>query len=530
MLALLSLAIQQAAAFPQAPPTSPSSLLVPLPYSVRRVATSEAGRYVAFTIEEQYQTAAGIDLNGDGDTEDTVMGVHDQKKGVTTLTDLDARELIAGSGFVMLLRNEEDSGIDVTGDGTTNQNYLSIYDFATGSVDTPTEAAGSVGAKGPIGYYRLASGSYRVYSHASRQYRDLPPFVWVQHVEKEGVFFREYEYRAGQDLNGDGDLDDSIMLRWNTNPAEDKSLGFSANAIFHVNGSRIVGRTSEAEEGRDIDGDGFLSGYLLFASDLATGSKRILGKMAPFSPRLLFDGDLAYFRKGEKGIQDLNGDGDLDDFVLVEVNAATGAQQSFSVEADPVAVGGGRLAYAQLESEAGIDLTGNGSISEALMDVVQLSTGTALGLAQPIHVARSGLMDDRYLVYVTTERGLQQDITGDGSTFAEIIEVRDLVTGASRYLPHDTISGLLPEKLRNEVPFVAVETTVDLNGDGDTSDSVLLLHQLRLESTVTTNVHRSFNFSQSRFGIAVTSLESWSGSDLNGDGDQGDRVLFVQAK
>jgi len=130
---------------------------------------------VAFLVSE---SGEGEDLNGDGDTNDTVLHVFDAKKGTTTNVGLAAlgtpqidKERVA---FTV---SESAQGTDLNGDGDTNDVVPHVFDAKKGT----TINVGLVSPLGTVG------------------------------IDKERVVFLVSESGEGTDLNDDGDTNDNVL-------------------------------------------------------------------------------------------------------------------------------------------------------------------------------------------------------------------------------------------------------------------------------------------------------------------------------
>jgi len=238
-----------------------------------------------------------------------------------------------------------------------------------------------------------------------------------------------------QDLNGDGDIDDTIIVvhDLSTDTTLDLRLAGRFQGIF---GDWLAFQVSEESERRDLNGDGDASDLVLHVHDLSRGKTTSLGLAADIlGLRLCQDQDLA---------------------------SAECRQQTWI----PLSVS---------ESAQGEDLNGDGDASDPVVhvyDVLQERT-TNLRL-----VASPRLVDSRYMTLAVRESAQGSDLNGDGDLDDDTAHIYDHVSGAVTnlglaapwILPFErhVVLGVLEEKQGNE----------DLNGDGDRQDSVQHIHTL----------------------------------------------------
>jgi len=226
---------------------------------------------------------------------------------------------------------------------------------------------------------------------------------------------------------------------------------------------------------------------------------------------------------------DLTGDGDLDDIVLRTFDTAT-AQLTTLCPADAVAVAGDTVAFLRPESAgnatgcpAGPDLNGDGDTSDAVVHLSQ-----AGGPAQNLRQAATAIaLSSPWLAALVSE-GAQgnTDLNGDGDSSDTVLEVHP-VSGGSWTNVHQAadsvdVSGAV-------VAFITPEAAqgVDLNGDGDTNDRVLQLYYADTDELI--NVGRAAEeFVLTGSLVAFRTSEAAQGNtDLNCDGDTQDDVLQV---
>ena len=226
---------------------------------------------------------------------------------------------------------------------------------------------------------------------------------------------------------------------------------------------------------------------------------------------------------------DLTGDGDLNDAVLRIFDTAT-AQLTTLCPADAVAIAGDTVAFLRPESggdaagcPAGPDLNGDGDTSDAVVHLSQAG-GPVQNLGQ---AATAIALSPQWLAALVQEAAQgNTDLNGDGDTSDTVLEVHPVSSGSwtNVHQAADAVdaSGVV-------VAFITPEAAqgVDLNGDGDTDDRVLQLYYA--DSNELINVGQAaeelvLNGSL----VAFRTSEAAQGiTDLNCDGDTQDEVLQV---
>lgn len=203
----------------------------------------------------------------------------------------------------------------------------------------------------------------------------------------------------------------------------------------------------------------------------------------------------------------------------------------------------GNLAFFVSELEQGrTDLNGNGFIGDHVVHVRNKTTGAVrnLGLSGDIFVRPASDELDNYgtLITFAAEESRDGDLNGDGDATDYVLIVYDFATDALWNTRHALAVGFSPHLSY----FVNAGTVlgivgeaehggVDLNDDGDAADKVLYFFDPAGETFANTGFavgadYETLGFYRRWIGLAVT--EAGQGSvDLNGDGDELDRVLHV---
>ena len=226
------------------------------------------------------------DLNGDGDTQDDVAFLH--RRGQAAAENLGVPlpfQFLAQGGRFAFGVSEAGQGSSLNDDHDLDDTILFLVDGSSGALDnTGIELHGSLLALGP-----------------------------------RFVFLRTRENLAALDLNGDGDLNDEVLFAFDS---VDRELRSSGRAMAFTSGAMVAGDRAllvvpEIFEGRDLNGDGDLSDSVLHTFlprlDRTLNLRREGGATA-------FRGSRAHVYRVEAALgRDLNGDGDQLDAALSEL-------------------------------------------------------------------------------------------------------------------------------------------------------------------------------------------------------------------
>jgi len=476
------------------------------------------GDWAAFQAAE-----AGVDLNGDGDGVDLVVHLLDLARGTRTnlalATDnFNFQQFVLREGVLALLVSERvagtfgDSGqgMDLNGDGDRFDHVLFLHRLATGVTTNTGLCAGS---------------------------------MWVA----DGLLLTNvFENVQGADLNGDGDRADSVVQLVRLDSGAVQNLGIVGTPL-DVRGRRALITVSESQGGQDLNGDGDTLDAVLHTYDVDAGTLVNHGlwaarsRGASSSAYELPDGDgrflALYVAESAQGT-DLNGDGDLGDFVLhvYDYEHASVTNTGFAVVQGGAtlsfpAITGGRLRFWVDETQQGTDLNGDGDAFDAVFHLRELLTGvtTNLGLAESPGGTAYSQANGRHIAFLVNEQsqGLT-DLNGDGDIDDRILCRYDAKLGTLESLGANRVSFTLTERF---LVFTVAEEDeqADLNGDGDAQDDVV--HLQRLETGVVYNL----GLATFRPGVAVAADHLVVGvneldqgnADLNGNGLPFETVAHV---
>ena len=298
----------------------------------------------------------GEDLNGDGDQSDTIAYVvdtvtHDHHQG------LPGTSAVTAMTWLAQIVIESQHGKDMNGDGDRIDHAIVFRDHATGDEWNPGLA--------------LAAGA-----------------ISSPAVDPLGIVVVEIQEGSSgqQDLNGDGDTNDTLVARFD--PAREQTTVFGALSTCGTSpiygtpvllGHRVVTCAPEAHYAQDLNGDGDQLDLIAMGLNMSTGVVRSSGAALygqTRSPGTLI-GALAYAVVDENAQSaDLNGDGDKLDIVLHRFNVDNGASESTGLV---TRVSGGSAFWGAGTQEVfvaisefnGTDLNGDGDTTDYVLHLVR---------------------------------------------------------------------------------------------------------------------------------------------------------------
>ena len=340
--------------------------------------------------------------------------------------------------------------------------------------------------------------------------------------------FRVLEFAQGNtDLNGDIDVGDRVVHVFDKNTGITINTGLATLDNPKIDGNIVAVRVSEFRQGNtDLNGDGDTFDRVIFYYDLTTGIATNLGLAAGLTD---VDGNLIAFfvQESSQGV-DLNGDGDTNDLVAHVHDVSTGITTNIGIASTATALIGNIVLLNVFESKegAGTDFNGDGDSTDQVAHYYDTTTGilTNIGIAS---IAFS-LDGNIIALSVTESRQGNTDLNGDGDTSDNVLQYHDIGTGITTNVGIAT--GIIPNISGNFISFTVPESSqgnLDLNGDGDTSDNIVHIHDIA--SAITTNLGLASFFPVMDGNlVAFSAFESFQGNtDLNGDGDTSDGVVHV---
>ncbi len=464
------------------------------------VGSASTGR-LPFLVKE-----VATDLNGDGDQLDSVLHVFDDATGAITNIGLSVYSMSFDGNLAIVATGEEFG--DQNGDGDTDDTVGARVDLASGIVTSLHFSASNSVVRGNLALIVLAEiaqggvdvngdgfigDANALYDDASGHLTVLPfPYFALQGAN--GLAFALADENAlASDLNGDGDTLDQVVTRLDPATLAPTYVPIAARS-FSIAGDRLLIETCEADQqGADLNGDGDVIDFVWQIYNPATGVIFNTGFAATSTtmfPALSFiyasSVDIAVIMCNEPadGAHDRNGDGDASDLVPFVVDC------------------------------------GNNRVTN-------LGTAFISGLLPQIQFS------SKYVLVLDNEGGAGADKNGDGDLLDAVLVIHELSTGAVIRTPIAVQNALL---LSDSVVIAGVRensgaVAVDENGDGDVTDTVYRAIDLDTFSSVSLGLATSGSlFGQYRqargrdFILGVNETEQGV-TDLNGDGDKNDIVL-----
>ena len=451
----------------------------------------DTSKITAFTVFEPSQ--GNTDLNGDGDTLDSVVHVYDHTTGVTTNLGLNVfGDIKVDKGLVAFSVEESSEGnTDLNGDGDTLDSIVHVYDHTTGSTTNISLSANS----------------------------------FSFHIDSILLSFSVFESNQGNtDLNGDGDAIDSVVHVYDASTGLTTNTGFVGNGS--MDGNLVVFEVSESLQGNiDLNGDGDTLDSIVHVYDHTTGLTTNTG-LNGFNPVVRGSLVAVTVSEGLEGI-DLNGDGDAIDPVLHIYDHNTGTPTNIGLASSNFSLEGVLIVFLVFEpSQGNTDLNGDGDTSDSVVHVYDASTNTSTNLGVSSFLNK--IVGGTFVTLSVFENAQgNTDLNGDGDTSDSVVHVYDHATGSV------TNGGIVGSPFAEDdgiVPFTVSEFSqgnTDLNGDGDTSDSIVHVYDHSVGFPAT-NLGVSSFFGTTVFGDRVAFLvdeASQGNTDLNGDGDVSDTVV-----
>jgi len=246
------------------------------------------GSIIAFPT---YETNAGRDLNGDGDLQDSVVMYFDLSKKKLVSTGIVGwgvsiyKDIIAFSTF------EDQIAQDLNGDGDTSDSVVRYYNITSDTlVNTKAE-----GWWPSLNNNIIAFESHHI-TYTAISYYNISAGILVDTKVDGGmasvygniIAFQTPESDYGGDLNGDGDSNDWVIRYYNTSAgALVNTRAEGVNPSIH--GNLIAFETSEQDDRVDLNNDG----------DTTDSVIRYLSLTAPTPPVVTLKTDKDVYVLGE---------------------------------------------------------------------------------------------------------------------------------------------------------------------------------------------------------------------------------------
>ena len=387
-----------------------------------RVVFDHRGGLLVFLVSEAFQ---GEDINNDGDQMDAIVHFYDASDGRITVTKTEAylsRPFLT-DGTVVCAALEK--GFDLNGDGDGDDRVLVRLDYDQGSVketslglalppvNSSTLIAGGDGfalfhvsedAQGETDLDGDGAATQNVvFSYDARSERIVNTGVgldlaWLRVSEGDGWFLD----REGHLILHDVDTGVTRNTRIRATPTQTDLPGHVALYL------------REETENTDLNGDGDLEDTISALYDLGNDS---LIHFRSWADTQYFGGGAVYLFFAEDGIGagDVNGDGDLEDRLQYRYDLQTGELELLPISGGVVArVGADVFASVLLESQEGEDLNEDGDQDDRILRIFRRSDGATHTFAQHLRSMSTGDFEDGRLPVIFDEMGIDLNQDGDG--------------------------------------------------------------------------------------------------------------------
>ncbi len=466
-----------------------------------------------FTVSER---ANGLkDLNGDGDSLDCVLHLHDTATQKTTNLKLTANFVQVVDDFVFFTVGERSQGgRDLNGDGDARDAVAHLYRFSTGEC-VNTGLSGSVAH--PEFQQRQFDGNYAVIS----------------------VYESD---QKNQDLNGDGDAHDRVVHLYDVETRKSINTGLSTGNWVLLADPVLVIEVSERDHQIDLNDDDDQRDFVYHVFDIATKTVNNLKLASDIAgtpmqarryDRFIF---LGVPERDQNGT-DLTGDGDASDLALFVYETTTGDVRNLSLsmclgEPDFLSQEIDRSVFlAVSESFNSTDFNGDGDQNDRVLHRFDLRTGEMANVRISAEKVRTY---DQGLVLARHEDD-QDDWNNDGDRNDTVLHTftpgapssRSLGVAAFAFSVHATTAlGHVSE---------ASQGSMDRNEDGDVDDSFMFrldldtgeAEDLGFETGLTRVRPRDRRLGRTVSHAVIQRAEFAVGHDDNGDGDTDDFVYWL---
>lgn len=425
---------------------------------------------------------------------------------------------ITGKGelWFLLVSEASEGGRDLNGDGDAQDDVPFVLDLADDSLTN----------LGLAGVPRTASPENASESAAALAFPF--PFAVVGDVL---IAFGASETDQGADLNGDGDTDDIVLQVYDSRTRTVTSTDLAAGPVEPAIGIGSVAFAVQeaAQDGTDLDNDGTTNGLVLHVFDSRTALSTNAARNVT-GPIRFHDHVFAFTTDEPSAGADLNGDGDaLDGRVLQLYDLVFGGVRTvaLAIRGEALAVAPEDWVVLGDEIQTGGDLNGDGDAFDGAYQLVEPHGATFVPLdlssADPLTSAAGGA---EVALIVQEIDGLDRNADGD-----ELDSLVVLVDTAhqQRFEPPLAVDPNGPLAFAGNFLAFGVDELgqgLDLNGDGDDFDRVA--HVLERPTGIVTNLGieiRSLEAAGTR--VLLTRFENDTGDDFNGDGDAEDVVDFL---
>jgi len=306
------------------------------------------GSIIAFSTME---SSIGQDLNGDGDIFDSVIRYYNTSDGNLTNTGLEGTFCSVAGSIIAFQTWESWNLEDLNGDLDTDDVLISYYNISDGAVTAvsdglyPSVDGSIIAFQGEhVMYYNISDGTIN----------DTGEPGWLDlSVSGSIIAFSTMESSISQDLNGDGDIFDSVIRFYNMSDGTVTNTGESADCPS-ISGSIIAFSATEYFTDQDLNGDGDKYDDVVMYHNISdgsttnTGTDRSIGTDGVY-PSL--SGSIIAFQTWESFThEDLNGDGIINGFVIRYYNISSRTVTNTDAYGKFPEISGSTIAFQQGET------------------------------------------------------------------------------------------------------------------------------------------------------------------------------------
>ncbi len=425
----------------------------------------------------------------------------------------------ADGGFVLFGVSESGEGsTDLNGDGDTFDVVWHILDSSDGTVDN------------------LGLATYQTSASVTAAFED-----------GTAAFVVSESAQGGTDLNGDGDSSDTVLHVWRGGSVTNLSIAvaITVESVTTLSAGALMTDVWETAQGADLDGDGLLVSTVPFTWRPGDSSPTSLGFHR--NRETTADEGMFLFDIPET-TDDWNGDLDMFDRIAHVWDSTTDTMINSGLAVASFAIGGiddGQALVKVSElSQGNADLNTDGDAADTVAHLWDIGTGTIsnLGVASSAASSRwaEGIGGGGFLFTVTEFSNGNADSNGDGDSSDEVLAVVSPGTSTVTNLAvaaNDSTGATI--EVVDGTALVTIgeadQGNTDLNGDGDSSD--IVVHLWDGGTTITnlgvapgpTNFFRPGMWVRNGLHAVAVSEDSQGNTDLNGDGDTLDHVMYAGA-
>jgi hypothetical protein len=199
----------------------------------------------------------------------------------------------------------------------------------------------------------------RYYDLSSRVLRNTGVVGWGASIYGNIIAFSTFESQVAQDLNGDGDMDDSVIRYYNISSGTVMNTG--AEGWWPALYGNIIAFEAHYRTYTAITYYNISDGSLV--------DTKIDGRMAcVYGNLIVFSTPEADYEVG-----DLNGDGDAEDWVIRYYDVSTKTLVNLGVEGINPSIYGNTIAFETYEKDVGADLNNDGDVNDHVIRYVLLN-------------------------------------------------------------------------------------------------------------------------------------------------------------